>query len=363
MKELVPDYIRELRPYIPGKPVAEVTRELGLSSVIKLASNENPLGPPPKAIEAMKEAVSGVSRYPDSGAYYLREKLAKKLNVPKEQIIVGRGSCEIIDLAARAFVAPGEKIIISEGTFIMYPIAARMVNAGITFVPLRNYRYDLSKMAEVVDEKTKLIFIANPNNPTGTMIKADELDRFLRRLPKNLVVVLDEAYYEYVDDPDYPDSLAYVKEGRRVIVLRTFSKIYGLAGLRIGYGITTPELIEWLFRVTPPFNTGALAQRAAMTALDDEDYVEKTVRINNEGKGYLADEFRKLGISFVPSLTNFMLLFTPMDGNELAKALLQEGIIVRGMKGWGFENGLRVTIGAKEELVQFVTALRKVSGK
>jgi len=360
---LVPDYIKGVKPYVPGKPLEEVKRELGLSSVVKLASNENPLGPSPRAVEAIQKEASEIARYPDTTAYYLRKKLSHRLNIPAEQIIVARGSSEIIDFAVRAFVAPKEKVVISEGTFIMYPISAKLVDADITFVPLRNYRYDLVRMAEVIDDKTKLVFIANPNNPTGTMITADELDRFLSQVPEEVVVVLDEAYYEYIDDPAYPDSLAYVREGRRVIVLRTFSKIYGLAGLRIGYGITTPELMEWLLRVMPPFNTGTLAQKAAMAALDDEDYVRKTVEANDEGKRYLGEEFRKLGISFVPSHTNFMLFFTPVDGDELTQRLLREGVIVRGMKGWGFENGVRVSIGEMKELERFVASLRKVLGR
>ncbi len=360
MRNIVAEYILKISPYVAGKPIEEVERELGIKVKAKLASNENPLGPSPLAIKAMKEALSKINRYPDSGSYYLRKKISQELGVSIENIILGNGSTELIDLIAHTFLTPEENAIIAQHTFIMYPLVLKYRNANYSTIPLKNYKYDLKAMAQAIDEKTKLVYIANPNNPTGTMVNREEVDEFLDSIPSHVVVVMDEAYYEYIDVPDYPDSFRYLQEGRNIIILRSFSKAYGLAGLRVGYGVASEELISYINRIQPPFTVNALSQIAALAALDDDEYIKKSKKVNKEGMQLLTSELNKMGVQFVESLANFLLIITEGNGTEISNKLLQEGIIVRSMEKWGISNAIRVTLGSLKENEAFVKAFKKV---
>jgi histidinol-phosphate aminotransferase len=352
----VSDNIKNITPYVPGKPIEELERELGISGSIKLASNENPLGPSPKAIAAVKKAVEGLNRYPDGSGFYLSQALAKKYGVDLPQIILGNGSNELIELVVRTFVQPGDEIISADPSFVVYKMIAQAACGANVIVPCKDMCHDLDAMAERITQKTRIIFIANPNNPTGTMNTRAEMDRFMDRVPDHVVVAVDEAYFEYVTHAEYPDSLDYLKEGRNILALRTFSKIYGLAGLRIGYGITKPELAEFMNKVRQPFNTNSLAQIGALAALADRKHVEKSIAINNEGKQYLYQSFQQLGVSYIPTETNFILFETALDGKDVYTALLKQGVIIRPMGG----KRLRVTIGLPEENKRFVGELEKV---
>jgi len=353
---LVPPHIASIQPYVPGKPMAELERELGLSSTIKLASNENPLGPSPKAMAAVKKAVEGLNRYPDGSGFYLSQALAKKYDVELSQIILGNGSNELLELAVRTFVQPGDETISADPSFVVYKLVTQTAGGTNVIVPCKDMRHDLDAMAERITPKTRIVFIANPNNPTGTMNTIAEMDRFMEKVPDSVLVVVDEAYFEYVTHSEYPDSLDYLNKGRNILALRTFSKIYGLAGLRIGYGITTPEIAELMNKVRQPFNTNSLAQIGALAALADRKHVEKSVAINNEGKQFLYQSFQRLGISFIPTETNFIMFETALDGKDLYNGLLKTGVIIRPMG----PKRLRVTIGLPEENKRFVEELEKI---
>ena len=358
-RELVPKHIQEIIPYLPGKPLSEVERELGLKDVVKLASNENPLGPSPLAMKAIKKHINEVNLYPDDGVYYLRQKLASVLNLSMDQIIIGNGTTEILGAIALTFLSPEDYAIVADQTFLVYQLAVQAVNGNLITVPLKNYTYDLPAMAKAITPHTKLIYIANPNNPTGTMVTGEEIDRFLSSIPEDIVVALDEAYYEYIEHPDYPDSLKYVREGRLVIVLRTFSKIYGLAGLRIGYAIASEELIRYLIKAKCLFNTNHLAQVGAMAALDDNDFVNKGRRVNREGYQFLTQELKRLKVEFIPSVGNFILLILHEDPYKVYQKLLRRGVIVRPMKRWNIAQGIRVTIGTPKQNLRFIKALKE----
>jgi histidinol-phosphate aminotransferase len=351
----VSENIKNLIPYIPGKPIEELERELGISGSIKLASNENPLGPSPKAVAAIKKALDGLNRYPDGSGFYLTGALARKYGVDPAQIILGNGSNELIELVVRTFVQPGDEVVSADPSFVVYRMITQAAGGVNVVVPCRDLRHDLDAMAERTTEKTKLVFIANPNNPTGTMITRTEMDRFMSRIPGHVIVAVDEAYFEYATHAEYPDSLDCLKEGGQILALRTFSKIYGLAGLRIGYGITTPEVAGLMNKVRQPFNTNALGQAAALAALGDRRHVEKSVAINNEGKQFLYQSFQRLGVSFVPTETNFILFETALDAGQVYTVLLKQGVIIRPMG----EKRLRVTIGLPEENRRFVSELEK----
>jgi histidinol-phosphate aminotransferase len=352
----VSENIRGISPYVPGKPIEELERELGISGSIKLASNENPLGPSPKAVAAIKKAVEGLNRYPDGSGFYLSQALAGKYGVNLNQILLGNGSNELIELVVRTFVQPGDEIISADPSFVVYKMITQAGGGTNVIVPCRDMRHDLDAMAARITEKTRIVFIANPNNPTGTMNTRAEMDRFMDQVPDHVIVALDEAYSEYVTHADYPDSLDHLKAGRNVLALRTFSKIYGLAGLRIGYGITTPEIAELMNKVRQPFNTNSLAQIGALAALADRKHVEKSIAINNEGKQFLYQAFQRLGISYIPTEANFIMFETRRDGSELYSALLKQGVIIRPMGG----NRLRVTIGLPDENRRFVSELEKI---
>jgi histidinol-phosphate aminotransferase len=353
--EVHPD-IQSLSPYVPGKPVEELQRALGLTRVIKLASNENPLGPSPKAMVALSGAQATLHRYPDGGGTQLRQAIADRWKVADDQIILGNGSDEILGLLARTFLAPGDEAIMADHTFVIYKMEVTAVHGKPVVVPLVNWTHDLESMARAITPRTKLLFLCNPNNPTGTMVSTEAVDRFMARVPEDVIVVFDEAYFEYVRNPGFPDAMAYVKQGRNAIVLRTFSKIYGLAGLRIGYGVSTAEIVGFLNRVRPPFNANSLAQKAALAALGDDEHVAKSRTVNAAGMEQLEQGLRALGMTPIPSETNFLYFDAKRDGRSVFDALLREGIIVRHIVG----TMIRVTIGLSDENAAFLQAFKKV---
>jgi histidinol-phosphate aminotransferase len=347
--------IAALSPYVPGKPIEELQREMGLARVIKLASNENPLGPSPKALAVLNEGLSTLHRYPDGGGFRLREALAERWKVTSDHIILGNGSDEILGLLARTFLSPGDEAVMADHTFVIYKMEVLAAHGKAVTVPLKQWRHNLPSMADAVTPRTRLIFVCNPNNPTGTMVSADEVDGFLARMPEGVIVVFDEAYFEYVRSSEFPDSMAYVKQGRNVIVLRTFSKIYGLAGLRIGYGVTTPEITNYLNRVRPPFNANSMAQRAALAALADDEHVATSRAVNRAGMEQVVGGLKALGLSPIPSEANFIFVDVARDGRQVFENLLRQGIIVRHIEG----RMIRVTIGQREENEAFLIALAK----
>jgi histidinol-phosphate aminotransferase len=358
-RDLVPGFIREIEPYVPGKPIEEVERELR-TRAIKLASNENPLGPSPLAIAAAQRALTESNRYPDGGGFYLREKLASRLGVPREAIILGGGSTELIDLAARTLLRQGDEGITSKGSFPMYYISIRATGARLVEVPQKNYGFDLDGIVQAITPRTRLIFLANPNNPTGTMFTADAFDAFLARVPREASLVLDEAYFDYVERGNYSRSIELVRGGRNLLVLRTFSKVYGLAGLRIGYGIGPADLLAEMNKVRSPFNTSNVAQAAAVAALDDANHVRRSIESNREGLAQLARGLEEMSVRFVPSVGNFLLVEFGTDAKPIADDLLKLGVIVRPMRWMGFPNAIRVTVGTSEENTRFLAALSQV---
>ena len=348
--------IDSLVPYVPGKPIEELQRELGLSRIIKLASNENPCGPSPRALAALADATPTLNRYPDGGGHLLRDALSQHWKVTPDQIILGNGSDEILGFLARAFLSPGDEALMADQTFVIYKLEVTAAHGVPVVVPLKEWRHDLPAMAKAVSARTRLLFLCNPNNPTGTSVDAVEVDALMAQLPEQVIVVFDEAYYEYVQNPHFPDSLSYVKQRRNAIVLRTFSKIYGLAGLRIGYGLTTPEIAGYLNRLRPPFNANSLAQRAALAALRDDEHVARSRALNHTEMAKVRAGLVALGLQPIPSDTNFLYVDVGRDGREVFEALLREGVIVRHLEG----RMLRVTIGLPEENHQFLAALKKV---
>ncbi len=358
IKALVPEWIRGLAPYPPGKPIEELEREYGIFGSIKLASNENPLGPSPKALAAVSAALHELHRYPDGNCFYLKRAVAKKYGLSPDALIFGNGSNEIIELAVRTFLRPGDEAVMADHAFAIYRLVVQAAGGSSRIVPMRNFTHDLDAIAEAITPATRMVFLANPNNPTGTIFFRAEWEEFLRAVPKGVIVVMDEAYFEFVEDPEYPDSLAAHGSGRTLITLRTFSKIYGLAGLRIGFGAAHPELIEVMNRVRQPFNVSSLAQVAALAALDDDEHVTRTRQCNREGMAYLRHECGRLGLEYVPSWANFLLIRVG-NGARVYEALLRDGVIVRPMSVYGFADHVRVTVGTAEENARFVTALER----
>lgn len=359
MSKLVRKNISGLNPYIAGKPIEETKRQLGLKDIIKLASNENPLGVSPKALTAIKKSLSRVNRYPDSQSFYLKRKLSQSLKVEPSNIVLGNGSDELIDIIIKTFVEDDENILTSEVTFLEYEIVSRTNNRKVATVPLKYFKYDLDAIKAKIDKKTKLIFISNPNNPTGTYVTRYEIEDFLKGLPDNVLVVLDEAYDTFIDVDDYPFGLKYIND-KNVLVLKTFSKAYGLAGLRIGYAVGIAEFCAAMERVRQPFNVNLLAQEGAAAALDDKEFLKKTRNTILAGKNYLYESLSKLGLAYVPSVANFILIDVGKDGVGVFKDMLQQGVIVRDMKQYGLKNFVRVTIGTKKENEKFIKALKKV---
>ncbi len=351
--------LRDLAVYEPGKPIEETAREVGLppEKIVKLASNENPLGPSARVCEAMRRALESANFYPDGGGYYLREALAARLQFAPECIILGNGSNEIIEFIGHAFLAPKSEMVTSENAFVAYRLAASLFGARTIAVPDKDYRFDLDGILDAISDRTRVIFIANPNNPTGTMVTQEAIEDFMTRVPSDVVIVFDEAYFEYLDNP--PDVLKFVRQDRDLIVLRTFSKIHALANLRVGYGIARPELIRVLHKARAPFNTSGLAQAAAVAALSDQVHQSETKRLAGEGRDYFAREFAVLGLRFVPSVANFVLVHVG-DGRTIFEAMLRKGVIVRALGGYNLPEWVRISIGTMEQNRQCIAALRDV---
>ena len=359
--------IDALQPYVPGKPIEELERELGLSGTIKLASNENPLGPSPLGRDAGAAVMADINLYPDDSGFRLKRKLAEKTGLDTEQIVLGAGSSDVIDLVARTFLAPGRNAVFSRYSFAMYPIyttaagaECRVADALPSDHPEMPYGHDLEAMAALVDENTRVVFVANPNNPTGTWLKKDALHDFLRRLPGETLVVLDEAYTEYVSEGDFPNGLEWLGEFPNLIVTRTFSKIYGLAGLRVGYGMGDAGLIELISRVRHPFNVSLPALAAAEAALDDEDFLLRSRENNDQGLKQLVAGFDALGLAHIPSVGNFITVELRRNGGEIYQKLLENGVIVRPVANYGLPTHLRVTVGRPEENRRFLEVLEQV---
>lgn len=362
---LVPSYVASLAPYLPGKPIEEVEREYGLDGVANLASNENALGPSPMAVAAAREAVARANLYPDGSASQLRNALAAKLGVEAKEVFVGNGSNELIEVLVRTFVLEGEEVLTSAQSFVAYKLAAQGHGRTLVEAPMKaRFHYDLEALRKLLSRRTKLIFLANPDNPTGSWFGEAELTPFLDAIPKDTLVVLDEAYVDFVDAPGYPDALALRRRYPNLVVLRTFSKVHGLAGLRLGYGIARPEVVEFVDRVRAPFNVNLVAQAAGVAALSDAEHVERSRALVREERPFLAAGLAALGATVVPSQTNFVLAdFPGRPGKELSEALLREGVVVRPMVGYGFATAQRVTVGLRAENEKCLAALRKVLGK
>ena len=357
-------HIEAIHPYEPGKPIKEVQRELGLNHVIKLASNENPLGVSPLAMKEMKRVLKDCFLYPEGGCHEALHALSNELKLPPEQIIFGNGSNEIIELVGRGFLSEGDEVISSESSFLVYPILTQASGGKYISVPMTaDYRYDLKALAEAVTPKTKIIFIANPNNPTGTYVRRREVERFLKRVPARVVICFDEAYFDFVDAKDFPDILNLVREGNENILLfRTFSKAYGLAGLRIGYACASKKMISYLHKIRQPFNVNMVAQAAALGAIRDKSFRKKTREVTFLGKQFLSQTFKKLGLEQLPSQANFILVNVNRNGREVCAALLKKGIIVRAMDAYGFDSWIRVTVGLPKQNRLFIKRLTKILG-
>ncbi len=362
MRPLVPPNIERLKPYVPGKPIDETRREYGVSDVIKLASNENPLGPSPLARAAVAKHLDALHLYPDGASFDLIQRLALFLKVKPEEVVVGGGSNEIIELLIRTFMVPErDEALLCQGSFVMYKVALQAHGRSFVEVPMKSgFRYDLPAMAEKINARTRLILLANPDNPTGTAFSRQELVAFLKHVPDDCLVVLDEAYFEYVGWSDYPDGMIDLRGRKNGITLRTFSKAYGLAGLRVGYGVMHAELASYLNRTRMPFNVSSLAQVAALAAIDDQDFVRRGKELTTEGRACLTDGLRKLGAQVPESHANFVFADFGRPSGPLNEALLKRGIIVRPVPNYGFPNALRISVGLKEENVRCLQALQEI---
>ena len=361
--ELAPPYIRAIAPYQPGKPISELERELGISNIIKLASNENPLGCSPCAMTAMQKALETIALYPDGNGFELKDALSKKYGAAHNQIVLGNGSNDILELTARAFLSIGDKAVYSDHAFAVYPLATQAVGATGISVPAINFGHDLKAMGKAaICHKAKLLFIANPNNPTGTFLGQDELLDFLRTLPSDILVLLDEAYNEYLPEENRYDSVAWMKDYPNLIVSRTFSKAYGLAGLRVGYALAHAQVADMINRVRQPFNVNSVAQAAAVAALQDEDFVRRTNELNLQGMEQITAGLHKLGLEFIPSYGNF-IAFKIGDGMKMYRRLLELGVIVRPVNTYDMPEYLRVSIGTKNQNEKFLSALAQALGE
>jgi len=359
-ESLANDHILGIAPYEPGKAIEELERELGLKDVIKLASNENPLPPSERVLKAIIEALPHLNRYPDGNGYYLRQALANRHGVTAEHLVLGNGSNDLIELMVRAFLRPGEEAVIPHPSFVVYPMIVQAAGGIRVVVTLKDHRLDLEATARAITPMTKLVFIANPNNPTATIVTAEEVETFMARVPDRVVVIFDEAYVEFAQGPDFPDVLEYLRQGRRVVVLRTFSKAASLAGLRVGYAIADPDCIALVNRVRQPFNVNSLGQVAALAALQDEAHILECLRMIEAGRHYLYDELTGIGVKYIPSRANFILIDVGRSAMDVFNWLLKEGVIVRPMTSFGMESCLRVTVGTPEENRRLVKALKKV---
>ncbi len=360
ISQLAVQGVQKLIPYKAGKPVDELERELGLTEIVKLASNENALGPGPKAVAAIKNTLPELSRYPDGNGFALKTALAKRLNVSTEQITLGNGSNEILELLARTFLTPELDVVFSQHAFAVYPLVTQAVGAKACVAPALNYGHDLSVMLALVNKKTRLVFIANPNNPTGTLLSSIELKEFITALPQTVICVLDEAYFEFVDDADKSDAIAWLNEYPNLIITRTFSKAYGLAGLRVGYSLSSVEIADLLNRVRQPFNNNALALTAAEAALSDNEYLAETIAMNNKGMAQLTSAFKDLGLSWIPSYGNFVSVNLKQAAMPIYQALLKKGVIVRPVANYEMPDFLRISIGTEQENQFFLNAFKNV---
>nr|VFJ51028.1 MAG: histidinol-phosphate aminotransferase [Candidatus Kentron sp. DK] len=375
---LAPGHIASLQPYRPGKPIEELERELGITGIIKLASNENPLGPGERAREAMARCIDGIGRYPDGNGFVLKQALAAHLSgalggIIPEMITLGNGSNDVLELVARVFAAPEQEIIFSEHAFAVYPLVTQAIGARGVVAPAHQWGHDLSAMLGAITERTRLIFIANPNNPTGTWVDSDALDAFLKAVPERVLVVVDEAYREYREETDparspektqdgqrYPDCVPWLSRYPNLVVTRTFSKAYGLAGLRIGYALSYPDVADLMNRIRQPFNANAMALAAASAALADTDHVRETRRLNDSGREQLTRAFRRMGLDYIPSAGNFIAVDVGRPGEAVYQSLLRKGVIVRPVGNYGLPNHLRVSIGLEGENAGFLRALEQV---
>jgi histidinol-phosphate aminotransferase len=357
--ELANARLRDLAVYEPGKPLEETARELGVEpgAIIKLASNENPLGPSPKAIEAMRTAAENAHLYPDGGGFYLRKAIAAKLDLASENIILGNGSNEVIEFLGHAFLDLEDDVVTSKYAFIVYKLIATSFGAHTIETPSPDYRQDFEAMLDAITPKSRLIFVPNPNNPTGTLISQGEIDGFMSEVPENVIVVFDEAYFEFLDNP--PDTLRFVRDGRNIVVLRTFSKIHGLAGLRIGYGVARADLIAVLQKTRQPFNVNSIAHAGALAALQDEEHQRKTKRVVDDGRAYLEGQLAEMKIQFVPSVANFVMVNVG-DGPVVFEKLLRQKVIVRPLKGYKLLDWLRISVGTMEQNKKCIAALKKI---
>ena len=357
-----PEYIATIRPYVPGKPIEELERELGIKGSVKLASNENPVGPSPMALRAIIDILTNshlsvsINRYPDGSGYWLKKQLSERLSVNENEVILGNGSNELIDIVVRTFLRPGDEAVMACPSFVVFSTSVQAAGAQPVQVQLKNYTHDLEAMSQAITSRTRMIFIANPNNPTGTINKKDEFDSFVDRLPEGIMVIADEAYHEYVEDPDYADSMKHFRTGKDILILRTFSKIYGLAGLRIGYGIAKKDITWEMNKLRPPFNTNTLAQTAAIHALKDEAHVRYSQEINERGKKYLYREFKSLNIEYVSTEANFIYILLEHDSDMFYNEMLKQGVIVRPVGS----KAIRVTIGLPEENERVIKAMKAV---
>lgn len=358
----VPAHIAAIDPYVPGKPLSELEREYGISDSIKLASNENPLGPSPMAIAAMENAFGQLHRYPDGGAFELVEKLASHFNVPRGSVVLGNGSDEIIGMLTRALLVSGDEAVLPRPSFLMYDIMIRCSDATPVYVPLNNLAIDLDKMAAAITPKTRLIFVNNPNNPTGTMVSKTEFDAFLAKVPPGVVVVVDEAYIEFVRDENCAIGIDYLNASVPVVTLRTFSKAYGLAGLRVGYGIMPEELVSVMNRVRQPFNVSSLSQIGAEHALNDTAFLKKSLQVVHDGIDYLVAELTQMGVRSFPTQANFFLIDVARNAADVFENMLRQGVIVRSMVSYGFPEYIRINAGLPEENARFIEALKRVLG-
>ncbi|BCU06539.1 histidinol-phosphate transaminase [Allochromatium tepidum] len=353
-------WIAGLTPYVPGKPVSELERELGISGSVKLASNENPLGPGPRAREAMDAVLAELGRYPDGGGFELRRVLAEYHGLSPMAVTIGNGSNDVLDLIARVFLQPGAESVFSEHAFAVYPIAIQSVGATARVAKARDYGHDLEAMAALVNDQTRVVWIANPNNPTGTWLAAEPLKSFIGSLPKTCIVVVDEAYTEYVAEPDFPDATHWVETFPNLIVTRTFSKAHGLAALRVGYALSDPRIADLLNRVRQPFNVNALAQAAAIAAINDREHVRASVELNRAGMKQLTGAFERLGLAYIPSVGNFVTVDCGRPAAPINEALLKRGVIVRPVGNYGMPNHLRISIGLESENARFIAAFEDV---
>jgi histidinol-phosphate aminotransferase len=357
ISKYVPEWVRTLTPYQPGKPIEELEREYGIHDSIKIASNENPLGPSPKAVAAITAALPDLHRYPDGDAFYLKRRLAEKLGIDRSRLIIGNGSNELIEMIVRTFLRVGESVVAGKHAFAIYHLCVQAAGGRTITVPHKGFTFDLDAMARAIAPDTRIVFLDNPNNPTGTIYTRSEWEAFLRAVSPEVLIVVDDAYFEFVEDPEYPNSLQYHTGNRLLVTLRTFSKICGLAGVRVGYGVSSPEVIDALNRIRQPFNVNSLAQVGALAALDDEEHIRRTQENNRHGMAYLRRELDRLGLAYAPSWANFLLVKV---GADTYQRLLPEGVIIRPMAGYGFPDYARVSIGTPAENQRFIAAMEKI---